>query len=226
MSQELTVILLTLKLASVVTILLLAISVPIAFWLSQTKSPWKSAIESFVALPIVLPPTVIGFYLLWFLGPQGWGGALTQSIGIGLLPFTFSGLVIGSLIYSLPFVVQPLQNSFEAIGCRPQEVAATLQISPWNTFWRVTLPLAKSGIITAAILGFLHTLGEFGVVLMIGGNIPGQTQLLSVLIYDRVEALDYAGAHRLAFSLLAFSFLGLYLLFRKRKRVGTTAWKK
>ena len=204
---------LTLRLASTVTVLLLLVGTPIAWWLAQTRSPLKSVVGALVALPLVLPPSVLGFYLLVTMGPNGPLGHLTQSLGIGLLPFTFPGLVIGSLFYSMPFVVQPLQNAFEAIGTRPLEVAATLRASPLDTFFSVVLPQARAGIITAATLGFAHTTGEFGVVLMIGGNIPHKTRVASVLIYDHVEALEYAQAHWLAGGMLIFSFVALLLLY-------------
>ena len=173
-----------------------------------------------VALPLVLPPTVIGFYLLVLMGPNGYVGRLTQALGIGLLPFTFTGLVIGSVIYSLPFVVQPLQNAFEAIGRRPLEAAATLRAGPWDTFFTVALPLARPGIVTATILGFAHTVGEFGVVLMIGGNISGRTRVVSVQIFDHVEALEYAQAHWLAGGMVIFSFVVLLVLYSSRRSVA------
>jgi molybdate transport system permease protein len=204
---------LTLKLATVVTLLLLLLGTPLAWWLSQTRSRLKPAVGALVALPLVLPPTVLGFYLLVTMGPNGPVGQLTEALGIGLLPFTFPGLVIGSLFYSLPFVVQPLQNAFEAIGARPLEVAATLRASRLDTFFSVVLPLAKPGFITAATLGFAHTIGEFGVVLMIGGNIPQQTRVVSVQIYGHVEALEYAQAHWLAGGMLLLSFIALILLY-------------
>ena len=204
---------LTLKLATVVTLLLLLIGTLIAWWLARTRSRLKGLIGAVVALPLVLPPTVLGFYLLVALGPEGPIGRLTQALGIGLLPFSFPGLVIASVFYSLPFVVQPLQNAFEAIGERPLEVAATLRASPWDAFFSVALPLARPGYISAAILGFAHTVGEFGIVLMIGGNIPDKTRVVSVQIYDHVEALEYVQAHWLAGGLLAFSFLVLFALY-------------
>jgi molybdate transport system permease protein len=204
---------LTFKLASIVTALLLLVGTPIAWWLAQTHSRLKSLVGAVVALPLVLPPSVLGFYLLVSMGPHGPIGHLTQALGIGILPFTFPGLVIGSVLYSMPFVVQPLQNAFEAIGTRPLEVAATLRASPLDTFFSVVLPLAKPGFITAATLGFAHTVGEFGVVLMIGGNIPNKTRVVSVQIYDHVEALEYAQAHWLAGGMLVFSFLVLLLLY-------------
>ena len=214
--QDWQAILVTLKLAGVVTLLLLLLGTPLAWWLSQTRSRWKGPVSALVALPIVLPPTVIGFYLLLFMGPQGWMGKLTSFLGIGYLPFTFTGLVIASLFYSLPFVVQPIQNAIEAIGKRPLEMAAVLRASPWDRFFTVVLPMAWPGFVTAAILGFAHTVGEFGVVLMIGGNIPGVTQVISVQIYDHVEALDYEHAHSLSISMLAFSFLVLLLIYSLR----------
>ncbi len=204
---------LTLELASVTTLLLLFIGTPIAWWLARTRSAWKGAVGAVVALPIVLPPTVIGFYLLVTMGPNGPVGQLTQSLGLGVLPFTFAGLVVASVFYSLPFVVQPLQNAFEAIGEHPLEAAATLRASPLDTFFSVVLPLARPGYLTASVLGFAHTVGEFGVVLMIGGNIPDKTRVVSVQIYDHVEALEYAQAHWLAAGMVAFSFVVLLLLY-------------
>jgi molybdate transport system permease protein len=213
---DLSAIRLTLELATVVTVLLLALGTPIAWWLARTRSRLRHAVGAVVALPLVLPPTVIGFYLLLVLGPNGPVGKLTEALGIGLLPFSFGGLVLASVCYSLPFVVQPLQNAFEAIGPRPLEVAATLRAGPWDTFWSVAVPLARPGFLSGAVLGFAHTVGEFGVVLMIGGNIPDKTRVVSVQIYDHVEALEYAQAHWLAGGMLAFSFtvlLALYTLY-------------
>jgi molybdate transport system permease protein len=204
---------LTLELATVATLLLLAVGTPIAWWLARTRSRLRHAVGAVVALPLVLPPTVIGFYLLLVLGPNGPVGKLTDAIGIGLLPFSFGGLVLASVCYSLPFVVQPLQNAFEAVGTRPLEVAATLRASPWDTFWSVAVPLARPGFLSGAVLGFAHTVGEFGVVLMIGGNIPDKTRVVSVQIYDHVEALEYAQAHWLAGGMLAFSFIVLLALY-------------
>ncbi|MDR2689356.1 MAG: molybdate ABC transporter permease subunit [Azoarcus sp.] len=209
---------LTIKLASLVTALLLLVGTPIAWWLSRTRSRWKGVIGAIVALPLVLPPTVLGFYLLLALGPHGPVGKITQSLGWGLLPFSFAGLVVASVFYSLPFVVQPIQNAFEAMGERPLEVAASLRASPWDAFFSVALPLARPGLITAAILGFAHTVGEFGVVLMIGGNIPGKTQVLSVRIYDYVEMMEYTQAHMLAAGMVLFSFLLLLALYSRRDR--------
>ena len=215
-SVALAAIWLTFKLASVTTLVLLLIGTPIAWWLARTTSRMKGPIGAVVALPLVLPPTVLGFYLLVAMGPNGFIGQFTQSIGLGTLPFTFAGLVVGSVFYSLPFVVQPLQNAFEAIGERPLEAAATLRAGPWDTFFSVVLPLARPGFITASILGFAHTVGEFGVVLMIGGNIPGQTRVVSVQIYDHVEAMEYAQAHWLAGGMVAFSFIVLLALYSGR----------
>jgi len=212
-SADLAAIRLTVELASLVTVLLLLIGTPIAWWLARTRSRLKGPIGAVVSLPLVLPPAVLGFYLLVLLGPQGPVGQLTQQLGLGLLPFTFAGLVVASVIYSMPFVVQPLQNAFEAIGERPLEVAATLRASPLDTFFSVVVPLARPGFITAAILGFAHTVGEFGVVLMIGGNIPGKTQVVSMAIYNHVEAIEYANAHALSGVLLAFSFVVLLTLY-------------
>ena len=220
---DLSAILLTLKLAAIVTLLLLLIATPLALWLTHSQSRWKAPVQAVVALPLVLPPSVLGFYLLVAMGPNGPIGQFTSAIGLGTLPFTFTGLVVGSIIYSLPFVVQPIHNALSAIGPRPAEVAATLGASPWDTFVHVTLPLARPGFITAAVLGFAHTLGEFGVVLMIGGNIADETRVLSVQIYDHVEALDYAAAHRLSLLMLAFSFVVLLLLYGVRKRTTAAA---
>jgi molybdate transport system permease protein len=220
-SADLHAIWLTLKLASCTTLILLLVGTPIAWWLARTHSWWKSPVAAVVALPIVLPPTVIGFYLLLLLGPEGVVGQFTVWAGIGLLPFTFWGLVVASVFYSMPFVVQPIQNAFEAIGTRPLEVAATLRASPLDAFFTVALPLARPGFLTAIVLGFAHTVGEFGIVLMIGGNIPGVTRVISVQIYDHVEALEYVQAHWLAGGMLTFSFLVLlvlYLLNQARQR--------
>ncbi len=216
-------ILLTLELATLTTVLLLLVGTPIAWWLARTGSWLKRPIGAIVALPLVLPPTVIGFYLLISMGPNGFFGQLTQALGLGTLTFTFTGLLIGSVFYSLPFVVQPLQNTFEAIGRAPLEAAATLRAGPWDTFFSVVLPLARPGFLTAAILGFAHTVGEFGVVLMIGGNIPGKTQVASVQIYNHVETMEYAQAHWLAGGMVAFSFLVLLALYSSNRR-GQKAW--
>ena len=204
---------LTIRLAATTTLILLLLGTPLAWWLARTRSWLKGPIGALVALPLVLPPVVLGFYLLVLMGPQGPIGQLTQSLGLGLLPFSFAGLVIGSVLYSMPFVLQPLQNAFEAIGDRPLEVAATLRASPLDTFFSVVLPLARPAYLTAAVMGFAHTVGEFGIVLMLGGNIPGKTRVMSVQIYDHVEALEYSQAHWLAGGLLVFSFLVLLALY-------------
>ena len=204
---------LTLRLAGLTTLILLLLGTPLAWWLARTRSPLKGAVGAVVALPIVLPPTVIGFYLLVALGPNGPLGQVTQALGLGLLPFTFSGLLVASLFYSLPFVVQPLQNAFESIPERALETAATLRASPLDTFFSVVLPLSRPGYLSALVLGFAHTVGEFGVVLMIGGNIPGATRVVSIQIYDHVEAMDYASAHGLSAAMLAFAFLALLALY-------------
>ncbi|SDD21956.1 molybdate ABC transporter permease subunit [Kordiimonas lacus] len=211
-------ILLTAKLASVTTLILMVIGTPIAWWLARSGSRFREAVAAVVALPLVLPPTVLGFYLLMALGPDGPGGMIASLYGARSLAFTFEGLVIGSVIYSLPFVVQPIRNAFEAIGDRPLEVAATLGASPWDRFWSVAVPLARPGFLTGAVLGFSHTVGEFGVVLMIGGNILGETRVLSVAIYDYVETLNWAPAHMLAAGLLVFSFLVIFTVMTLEKR--------
>ncbi|MCX7265771.1 MAG: molybdate ABC transporter permease subunit [Betaproteobacteria bacterium] len=201
---------LTLKLAGLTTLALLLIATPLAWWLAQTSSRWRAPITALVTLPLVLPPTVLGFYLLVLMGPNGPLGQLTQALGWGVLSFTFTGLLIGSIFFSLPFSVQPLQHAFQAMGARPMEVAATLRASPWDAFFSVALPMARPSMLTAAILTFAHTVGEFGVVLMIGGNIPGQTGVLSTQIYGHVEAMEYAQAHVLAAGMLVFSFAVLW----------------
>lgn len=208
--DDLKAIALTLQLASLTTLVLLMLATPLAWWLSQTRSVWRGPISAVVALPLVLPPTVLGFYLLVAFGPQGVIGQFTQWAGLGTLAFSFSGLLVGSVIYSLPFAVQPLQHAFEALGRRPLEVAATLGASPRDAFFSVALPLARPGLWTAAVLSFAHTVGEFGVVLMIGGNIPDKTRVVSTQIYGHVEAIDYAQAHSLAGLLLVFSFAVLW----------------
>ena len=210
--------LLTLKLAGLTTVVLLVIGTPLSWWLARTHSRLKSPVSALVALPIVLPPTVIGFYLLVSLGPNGPIGQLMLSMGLNTLPFTFAGLVVGSVFYSLPFVVQPLQNAFETIGERPLEVAATLRAAPLDTFFSVVLPLARPGYLTASVMGFAHTVGEFGVVLMLGGNIPGQTRVVSVQIYDHVEALEYTQAHWLSAAMVVFSFVVLLVLYAVNAR--------
>lgn len=203
---------LTLELATLTTALLLLVATPLAWWLSQTRSRWRAPISAVVTLPLVLPPTVLGFYLLVLMGPQGPLGQLTLALGWGILSFTFTGLLIGSIIFSLPFAVQPIQHAFESIGARPLEAAATLRASPLDAFFSVALPLARPGLLTAAILSFAHTVGEFGVVLMIGGNIPGKTRVVSTQIYGHVEAMEYAQAHWLAGGMVAFSFVVLLCL--------------
>jgi molybdate transport system permease protein len=204
---------LTAQLAALSTLLLLIVGTPIAWWLSRTRSRIKPVAAALVAMPLVLPPTVIGFYLLLLMGPQGPVGQLTQALGWGRLPFTFAGLVVASVIYSLPFVVQPLQQAFEAIPQRTLEAAATLRAGAWDRFFTVAVPLARPGFVTAGVLGFAHTVGEFGVVLMIGGNIPGQTRVLSVAIYDHVEATEFADAHRLAAGMVVFAMVVLVTLY-------------
>ncbi len=212
-SAALSATVLTLQLAGLTTAILLLLGTPLAWCLARTRSWLKGPASAVVALPLVLPPTVLGFYLLLALGPNGPVGQVTQALGLGLLPFSFAGLVLGSVLYSLPFVVQPLQNAFEAIGERPLEVAATLRASPLDTFFHVVLPLARPGYVTATVMGFAHTLGEFGVVLMLGGNIPGRTRVLSVQIFDHVEALEYTQAHGLAGGMLVFSFVVLLVMY-------------
>ncbi len=211
--SDLQAIWLTVRLAGIVTLILLLVGTPIAWWLARSKAWWKGPIGAVVALPLVLPPSVLGFYLLLAMGPNGPVGQLTQSLGMGTLPFTFWGLVVGSVFYSLPFMVQPLQTAFESMGERPLEVAATLRASPLDAFFTVAVPMARPGFLTASILTFAHTVGEFGVVLMIGGNIPGVTRVASVQIYDHVEALEYLQAHRLSAVMLVFSFVVLLALY-------------
>jgi molybdate transport system permease protein len=215
LSPDAVAIALTAKLAGLTTVLLLVMATPIAWWLARSRSRLKSLVGAVVTLPLVLPPAVLGFYLLVLLGPEGPLGKLTQAMGLGLLPFTFPGLVVASSIYSLPFVVQPLQQAFAAMGRQPLEAAATLRASPLDAFFTVALPIAGPGFLTGAVLGFAHTVGEFGVVLMMGGNIPGKTQVLSMAIYNHVEAMEYAHAHWLAGGMLGFSFLVLLLLYSR-----------
>jgi molybdate transport system permease protein len=210
---------LTLELAACATLILLIVATPLAWWLSQTRSKWRAAIAALATLPLVLPPSVLGFYLLVAMGPHGPLGQLTQALGWGVLSFTFSGLLLGSVIFSLPFAVQPIQNAFESMGVRPMEVAFTLRASPLDAFFSVALPLARPGLLTASILSFSHTVGEFGVVLMIGGNIPGKTRVVSTQIYGHVEAMEYAQAHWLAGGMLVFSFAVLLALSMLRKPV-------
>jgi molybdate transport system permease protein len=209
---------LTLQLAATTTVVLLLVATPLAWWLSQTNSRWRTPIAALVTLPLVLPPTVLGFYLLVLLGPQGWVGMFTQWLGVGLLSFSFTGLLLGAIVCSLPFAVQPIQYAFEAMGRRPMEVAATLRARPWDAFFTVALPLAKPGLLTATVLSFAHTVGEFGVVLMIGGNIPGQTRVVSTQIFGHVEAMEYGQAHVLAAGMVVFSFVVLVALSRLKQR--------
>jgi len=211
---------LTLLLASITTILLLIVGTPIAWWLARSRWRWKEAVATIVALPLVLPPTVLGFYMLLALGPNGPGGWVAQLFGRRSLAFTFTGLVIGSVLYSMPFVVQPIRNAFESIGERPLEVAATLRANPLDTFWTVAMPLARPGFVTGAVLGFAHTVGEFGVVLMIGGNIPDETKVLSIAIYDYVESSQWRQAHVLAAGMLVFSFAVILSMMLIEKRLG------
>ncbi len=217
-TADLTALAITLKLAGISTLILLLLGTPLAWWMARTRWRFRFLLEAVVALPLVLPPTVLGFYLLVALGPHGPIGGLVETLGGRPLAFTFTGLVIGSVFYSMPFVVQPLQSAFTAIGQRPLEVAATLRASPLDRFFTVAVPLARSGFLTAAVLGFAHTLGEFGVVLMIGGNIPGETQVVSIAIYDHVEALEYARAHWLSGGLLLLSFLMLITVYALNRR--------
>jgi molybdate transport system permease protein len=218
--EAVSAIVLTFQLATATTVLLLLLATPLAWWLSQSQSRWRAPIGALVTLPLVLPPSVLGFYLLVAMGPNGPLGQFTQSLGWGVLSFTFTGLLIGSIIFSLPFAVQPIQHAFESIGPRPMEVAATLRAKPIDAFFAVALPLAKPGLITAAILSFAHTVGEFGVVLMIGGNIPDKTRVVSTQIYGHVEAMEYAQAHVLAAGMVVFSFIVLLALSFMRKRTS------
>jgi molybdate transport system permease protein len=211
--SDLQAIWLTARLATIVTLTLLVVGTPVAWFMARTKTWWKGLLGAVVALPLVLPPSVLGFYMLLAMGPRGPVGRLTDMLGIGALPFTFWGLVVASVCYSLPFMVQPLQNAFEGVGDRPLEVAATLRSSPLGTFFRVVVPLSLPGFLTASILTFAHTVGEFGVVLMIGGNIPGVTRVASVQIYDHVQALEYLAAHRLSAIMLIFAFFVLLTVY-------------
>ena len=211
---------LTLELAGMTTVFLLLLGTPIAWWLARTRFRFKEAVAALVALPLVLPPTVLGFYLLIALGPDGPGGFVARLFGERSLAFSFPGLVIGSVLYSLPFTVQPIRSAFEAVGDRPLEAAATLRASPWDAFWTVAVPLARPGLIAGAVLGFAHTVGEFGVILMIGGNIPGATRVLSIAIYDHVELMEWSTAHVLSGSLLVFSFVVVALTLSLQKKMG------
>lgn len=217
-AADITALWITIKLAAISTGVLLLVGTPLAWWLSRSRWRFKFLIEAIVALPLVLPPTVLGFYLLIALGPRGPIGAMAEAMGGRPLAFTFAGLVVGSVVYSTPFVVQPLQDAFAAVGRRPLEVAATLRASPLDRFFTVAVPLARPGFLTALVLGFAHTVGEFGVVLMIGGNIPGETQVVSIAIYDHVESLDYVNAHWLAGGLLLASFVMLAAVYGANKR--------
>lgn len=224
--QDLTALWITLKLAVISTAILIVLCVPLAWWLAHTKSLSKTFVEALVSLPLVLPPTVVGFYLLLLLGPRGAIGSFLEDIGIGHLAFSFAGLVIGSMIYSLPFVVQPLQNAFQATGTRVLEAAATLRARPLDRFLTISLPLARRGFLTASVLSFAHTLGEFGVIIMLGGNIPGRTQVASIAIYNHVESMDFAAAHSLALVLVVMSFsllLAVYAINKRFKVVGVAS---
>jgi len=216
---------LTLELASMTTVLLLLLGTPLAWWLARSKARWKEAVAAVVALPLVLPPTVLGFYLLLALGPSGPGGWISAFFGLRTLAFTFQALVIGSVLYSMPFVVQPVRNAFEAFGNRPMEVAATLRATPWDAFWSVAIPMARPGLMTGAVLGFAHTVGEFGVVLMIGGNIPDRTKVLSIAIYDYVESLQWAQANILAAGMLVFSFIVILSMTVLEKRIARPGYE-
>ncbi|HEX2791354.1 MAG TPA: molybdate ABC transporter permease subunit [Steroidobacteraceae bacterium] len=213
----------SLKLAAVTVALLLLLCTPLAWWLATTRSRLRVIGEAMASLPLVLPPTVLGFYLLLFLGPYGWGGRLTHQLGLQPLSFSFGGLVVGSMLYSMPFVIQPLQGAFQAVGARALEVAATLRAAPWDRFFTVALPLARRGFITGSVLAFAHTLGEFGVVLMLGGNIPGRTQTASIVIFNHVEALDYSGAQRLSITLLVACFALLLIVYSANRRGAEAA---
>jgi molybdate transport system permease protein len=219
---DLTAFAITIKLAVFSTLILLLLGTPLAWWMARTRWRYKFLLEAVVALPLVLPPTVLGFYLLLTLGPNGPIGQLMEALGGRPMAFTFAGLVIGSVIYSMPFVIQPLQDAFSAVGRRPLEVAATLRATPLDRFFSVAVPLARPGFLTAAVLGFAHTLGEFGVVLMIGGNIPGETRVASIAIYDHVESLEYANAHWLSGGLLLISFLMLVAVYGFNRRFRVT----
>jgi molybdate transport system permease protein len=215
----LTSIFLSMALASATTLILLVLATPLAWWLAHSRAHWKEAIATVISIPLVLPPTVLGFYLLIALGPNGPGGMLASLWGARTLAFSFPGLLIGSVLYSMPFVVQPIRNAFEAVGERPLEVAATLRASPWRAFWTVAVPLASPGFLTGAILGFAHTVGEFGVVLMIGGNIPGQTKVLSIAVFDYVETSQWGTAHLLAGGMVVFSFCVIFSMMLIEKRL-------
>jgi molybdate transport system permease protein len=217
-ADDLVALWISLKLAAITVIFLLLLCTPLAWWLATTRSRLRVLGEAVAALPLVLPPTVLGFYLLLFLGPYGWGGRFMHQLGMQPLSFSFAGLVLGSMLYSMPFVIQPLQSAFQAVGARALEVAATLRASPWDRFFSVAVPLARRGFITGSVLAFAHTLGEFGVVLMLGGNIPGRTRTASILIFNDVEALDYGGAQRLAITLLIACFALLLIVYAANRR--------
>ena len=222
-AQDTTALWITFELAAISTLILIVLCTPLAWWLAQSRSRAKTVVEALVSLPLVLPPTVVGFYLLLLLGPRGAIGGFLEDIGVGHLAFSFAGLVIGSMVYSLPFVVQPLQNAFQATGSRVLEAAETLRAGPLDRFLTISLPLARRGFLTAAVLSFAHTLGEFGVIIMLGGNIPGRTQVASIAIYNHVESMDYASAHALALVLVVLSFsllLLVYAINRRFKVVG------
>jgi molybdate transport system permease protein len=222
-ADDLVALWISLKLAAITVVLLLLLCTPLAWWLSTTRSRLRVLGEAMAALPLVLPPTVLGFYLLLFLGPYGWGGRLMHQLGMQPLSFSFGGLVLGSMLYSMPFVIQPLQSAFQAVGARALEVAATLRASPWDRFFTIAVPLARRGFITGSVLAFAHTLGEFGVVLMLGGNIPGRTRTASILIFNDVEALDYSGAQRLAVTLLIACFALLLIVYAVNRRFAEAA---
>lgn len=209
---------LTLWLCFCTTAILLVLATPLAWWLSRERSPLRTGVQAVVALPLVLPPTVLGFYLLLLLGPRGWIGGTLEAMGLPHLAFSFTGILIGSVLYSMPFAVQPLLQSFQAMGRRPVEVAASLGAGPLDRFFTVVLPLARGGFVTAATLSFAHTLGEFGVILMLGGSIPGRTKVLSVLIYDHAEAMNHAAAHQLSLMLLLFAFAFLFIVYAVHRR--------
>jgi molybdate transport system permease protein len=219
-SDDVAALFISVRLAVVTVVVLILVGTPLAWWLATSRSRARVLVEAIVALPLVLPPTVLGFYLLLFLGPHGVGGKLLHAFGAEPVTFTFRGLVLGSVLYSLPFVVQPLQNAFQGVGARMLEVAATLRASPWDRFFTVALPLARRGFIAAAVLSFAHTLGEFGIVLMLGGNIPGRTQTASIAIFNHVEALDYARAQHLSATLLVLCFVLLLVVYITHRRLG------
>jgi molybdate transport system permease protein len=221
-SVDLIALWLSLRLATLTSVLLLLVSAPLAWWLAMGASRTRTVIDALVSLPLVLPPTVLGFYLLLLLAPGGVIGGAFRALGLPAPAFSFAGLVIGSMLYSLPFAVQPLRDAFQGIGARPLEVAATLRAAPWDRFVSVALPLSMRGILTAAVLCFAHTLGEFGVVLMIGGNIPGRTQTASIALFDHTEALEYGAAYRLSATLVAICFALLLIVYTANRRLRAT----